>query len=311
MQFRQIQQFAAVARAASFLAASRDLHMSQPALSYQVKQLEAELGVQLLQRHSRGVALTPAGALFLRYVDDVIATLDAADRALDLFREERVETLLLGASPTPARALVPGLMAAIEANSKLRLSLTHALSDELYDQVLAGQIQGAFCYDPAVTGRVRLVPLYSEDLFLVGSPSQLQGDQGEIPFENLGRYKLALDRRFETSRRQIDAAAAGRVKLNIATEVAQIELSRNLLVNKGYCTIVPYGLFAEDIAAGQLQARLICDPVISRTLCMIFRPEVSEEAIQFLMSVVSGIVRQKIKEGALGWRLPQVRSLFP
>ena len=43
---------------------------------------------------------------------------------------------------------------------------------------------------------------------------------------------------------------------------------------------------------------------------MIFRPEVSEEAIQFLMTVVAGIVRQKIKEGALGWRLPQVRSLF-
>ena len=311
MQFRQIQQFAAVARATSFLAASRDLNMSQPALSYQVKQLEAELRVKLLERHSRGVSLTPAGETFLRGVDAIAASVEAAHKALDPFRSEPVETLLFGASPTPAHVLIPDLLAACESNPKLRISLRLGGSDALYNQVLAGEIQGALCYNPAVTGRVRLVPLYSEDVFLVGAPSAVKAEGGDIPFAELDQFKLVMDRRFHTTRRQIDDLAAGRVKLNIVEEVAQIEPNRDLLIRNGYCTIVPYGLFVDEIARGAFAARLIRDPVISRTLCMIFRPEVSEDALQFLMSVVSGIVRQKIRDGALGWRLPQVRSLFP
>jgi len=310
MQFRQIQQFAAVARATSFLGASRHLNMSQPALSYQVKQLEIELGVSLLERHSRGVALTPAGMVLLRYVDNIVASLEAADKALDVFRGQPVENLLFGASPTPARALIPGLLSASDANPKLKVSLTQGLSDELYEQVLTGKIQGALCYDPAVTGRVRLIPLYSEDLFLVGSPPVVETEAGDMPFDQLDRFKLALDRRFTVSRRQIDAAAAGRIRLNVLKEVPQIELSRKLLTHRGYCTIAPYGLFVDEIARGELSARLISKPTISRTLCMIFRPEVSEDALQFLMSAASGIVRQKIKDGVLGWRLPEVRSLF-
>lgn len=311
MQFRQIQQFAVVARAQGFLAASKELNLSQPALSYQIKQLEIELGVQLLVRHSRGVRLTAAGELFLRYVDDLMETAEAAQRAMEPFRVKRVEDLLLGASPTPARALIPGLLGACEANPKLRLTLTQGLTDELYEQVLAGEIQGALCYDPAVTGRVRMIPLYSEDLFLVGSPAVIKAEEGDLPFRRLDGFKLAMDRRFEGSRRQINATADGLVKLNIAEEVAQIELSRDLLTEHRFCTIAPYGLFADEIARGELQARLICDPIISRTLCLILRPEVSEDALQFLMSVASGIVSQKIKDGALGWRLPQIRSLFP
>ena len=93
--------------------------------------------------------------------------------------------------------------------------------------------------------------------------------------------------------------------------MAQIEKSRRLLTEDGYCSILPYGLFADLIASGELQAQRISEPVISRTLCMIFRPEVSEEAIEFLMSVASEVVRSKVREGRLGWRFPQVRSLFP
>jgi LysR family nitrogen assimilation transcriptional regulator len=258
------------------------------------------------------VVLTPAGELFLRHVDGIAATVEAADKALDPFRQGAVEHIVLGASPTPARALTPGILAACESNPKLRVSLAPGLSHLLYEQVLAGEIQGALCYDPAVTGRVRLVPLYSEDLFLIGPPSIVRTADGDVKFSDLGPFKLAQDKRFIHTRHQIDATAADlRVKLNIAREVAQIEPNRKLLTEKGYCTIIPRGLFAEEIARGELQARLIVEPIISRTLCLMLTPKVSEEALQFLMTVVSGIVRQEIKHGVLGWRLPQVRSLFP
>ena len=63
MNFRQLEYFLAVADAGQITAAAQQLHMAQPPLSYQLKQLEAELGVTLLHRTSSGTSLTPAGVL--------------------------------------------------------------------------------------------------------------------------------------------------------------------------------------------------------------------------------------------------------
>jgi DNA-binding transcriptional LysR family regulator len=75
---RQLRYFVAVAEERSFSRAAERLHLSQPALSEAVRKLEAELGVQLLERSSRHVALTAAGDTLLEAGGDVLARLDAA-----------------------------------------------------------------------------------------------------------------------------------------------------------------------------------------------------------------------------------------
>ena len=62
MELRQLQYFAAVARHRSFTRAAAALYVTQPALSQQIRRLEAELGLAVLRRTSKGVELTPAGA---------------------------------------------------------------------------------------------------------------------------------------------------------------------------------------------------------------------------------------------------------
>lgn len=80
MELRHLRYFVAIAEERSFTRAAEGLWVAQPGLSTQVRRLETELGVKLLDRHTRGVDLTPAGALFLERARAALAAADAAAR---------------------------------------------------------------------------------------------------------------------------------------------------------------------------------------------------------------------------------------
>jgi LysR family transcriptional regulator, hca operon transcriptional activator len=82
MELRHLRYFVAVAEAGSLtVAAARKLHTSQPSLSRQIRDLEAEIGVQLLARRARGIELTPAGRAFLDHARSVLSQVEAATDA--------------------------------------------------------------------------------------------------------------------------------------------------------------------------------------------------------------------------------------
>lgn len=101
LDLRLVRAFVAVADERHFGRAARHLHVAQPAVSRQVRRLEAQLGTRLLERTSRSVGLTADGAAFLA---DARALLGSADAALRRLREARVLTVgfLPGIVPTPA-----------------------------------------------------------------------------------------------------------------------------------------------------------------------------------------------------------------
>lgn len=94
MAERRLEVFRELARCGSFTMAAARLHMTQPAVSFQIKQFERELGLLLVERGSRGLKLTPAGKLVLDYAERIIS--------LDEEMHTRVSSLAGGEVVDPA-----------------------------------------------------------------------------------------------------------------------------------------------------------------------------------------------------------------
>src|SRR5271170_7682411 len=108
----QLRYFVTVADEGQMTRAAKRLHIAQPALSQAIAQLESELQIKLLERHARGVTLTPAGEAFLEKARIALrATSDAARTAQALARAAR-STMALGYLGSPPRTAAPALLAA-------------------------------------------------------------------------------------------------------------------------------------------------------------------------------------------------------
>jgi DNA-binding transcriptional LysR family regulator len=101
MELRHLRYFVAIAEERSFTRAAERLWVAQPGLSTQIRRLEAELGVQLFIRHTRGVDLTDAGSLFFSRAQETLAAAELASRTGRDIEDGIVGSLRIGLSTTP------------------------------------------------------------------------------------------------------------------------------------------------------------------------------------------------------------------
>lgn len=300
MDLRQLRYFLSVAEAGSFVAASRQLNVSQPALGYQVKKLEEDLGVELLARLPRGVALTPAGIELRLHAEAVLDRLHEARTKVSAFRSKPARTFSFGVTPTAGKAMLADFLAACAGRQAPQVAIREGLTVELVNQVRTAQLDFAVCYDPP--SQMAAVPLYHEDLFLVGPQSLLHDEGSDIAFAELANFPLVLDTPFQFTRSLIESIACARgVKLNVALQIELVNFKRELLVANRCCTLVPYGLFLDEISANLLQCRQVVDPPIRRTLHLIARPGTTARDFELMHTLLRPIVAEKIAAGRLRW----------
>jgi DNA-binding transcriptional LysR family regulator len=141
LSLRQFEVFLAVARAKSFRGAAEVLHLSQPALSQHVAELERELGARLFDRLRRTVALTEAGRILEDHALRLFATLTSAREAIAELGGLKRGSLLVGASTTPGIYVLPGLVAAFQQRHPgIALNLQIANSAVIEDRIRANEI---------------------------------------------------------------------------------------------------------------------------------------------------------------------------
>jgi DNA-binding transcriptional LysR family regulator len=139
MELRHLRYFVTVAELQNFTRAATRLRVAQPALSRQIRDLEDELGASLLERNSRGVRLTEAGAVFLPEAKAVLQrAVEAAQSVRAVVRGERGE-IHVGYAPTPTVELLP---CALHAFQNLAPGVRVTLHDLSTEEMLRGLYDG-------------------------------------------------------------------------------------------------------------------------------------------------------------------------
>jgi LysR family transcriptional regulator, nitrogen assimilation regulatory protein len=272
MELRQLRYFVAIVDHGSLSKAALVLHVAQPALTQQLRQLEEELGAQLLHRSAQGVLSTDAGKVFYEHAQAILKQVGDARSAVTQSTTRPSGSVTLGLPHSISGALaLPLLMASRKQYPEITLQLTEELSGNLLDQLKSGRINLAVLFDDGQLAPFASTPLVEEALmFICRSDSALAPGGQQVTLAQALASPLILPAQQQGVRPRIESVARGAgLVLGDVIEINSIAILKSALLADMGATILPLAPLLAEVAGGALRAWPITDPAMSRsvTLC--------------------------------------------
>lgn len=191
---RQLEYAVALADAGHFGRAARACHVTQPALSAQIRSLEDELGVRLFERSRRGATPTPVGRWFVLRARGLLEGIDELTEVARGSREPLVGPLRMGVIPTVAPYLLMGWLPPVrEAWPRLRLFLREERTDRLLDQLAQGELDLLLLALPVDRTDALTFPIFREPFLLLAPRDHaLARGRGALREEDLDGHGVLL-----------------------------------------------------------------------------------------------------------------------
>jgi DNA-binding transcriptional LysR family regulator len=208
----RLKVFRTVAEEMSFRKAAEVLHLSQPAVSQQVRALEEEAGVRLFDRaggegHGSQIALTEAGRVLLRFATQAAETMAEAQRALAALNREVVGELKLGASTTVAQYVLPRILGTfLKQYPHVKVSLVSGNTERIVEAVVEEKIALGIIEGPAMRREVKTERMVKDEMVLIVSPNHVWARRKGIAAGELAKASLLLRERGSGSRRVVERA---------------------------------------------------------------------------------------------------------
>jgi LysR family transcriptional regulator, nitrogen assimilation regulatory protein len=270
MNLRALRYFVAIADAGSLTAAATAISIAQPALTRQLRELEADLGVQLLQRMPRGVRLTQAGATLYESAQRMLAEAARVRQQLARTQASGEATVVLGASPTLARVLLPRLFSNYQQSlGGIQLRAREAFTPALLDWLERGMVDMAIVTNPEAGRSLALHPLLGEPFALVSHTALKIGQV--VSVSQLGRIPLLMTSLHRNIVERQLLPLGGH--LNVQAEIDSVDSIRELVLQGRGATVMPVSVFKEPRAPSTICMSEISGVQLNRLLVLATRIE--------------------------------------
>lgn len=276
MDFKQLRAFAYVADLGSFTRASVFLHLTQPALSRQIRLLEQELGTRLFLRTSQGITLTPDGVALMDHATSVLGRVENIKKEFAAKGTQSDATGVVSVGfPAPAsRYFSENFFDEFEQRCPgLSLRVVEGFSSMIHEWLLTGSLDLAILFTPRPSKIISCEHILSERLYAIGRASDTRQTEESILFSDLAKQTLFVPHRPHVTRDQLDL---GGIELSRVVEMDSLSLMLKMAASgRGY-TVLPHRGVVEPIGSDLYQTdrvsesgthpvsvRLISQPALS------------------------------------------------
>ena len=271
---RQMEYVVAVADEQFFGRAADACHVSQPALSRQVKQVEEFLGTPLFERTRKGAMLTPAGREFVEGARTVLNRTQRLITRISSLGGELRGQLKLGVIPTIAPYLLPGVLGKLhDRHADLELTVIEDETSRLIDQLGRAQLDAALMATPVDTGNLEVMPLIADPFLVVFHADHPLSRTSSVPVKELTTHSLLLLEEGHCFRDHAleFCASAGKIdeadvrSASLSTLLGLVELGRGV-------TVLPTLAIARELPGRpRLVARPLSGGQHQRTISLVWR----------------------------------------
>lgn len=273
LTLRQFRAFVEVARQGSFTAAAKELHITQSAISATVRELEAQLGLAVLDRTTRRVTLTEPGAQLLLLAERVLRDVDTAVAEAKGLLDKSRGHVVIAASPLAAATLLPEMIAGFaKAYPKVTVELRDVLTNQIIQYVRGGTADiGIGTFEKSDT-ELELSTLYQDVLGVVLPAKHALASRHSLRWEDLQGEPLIALARTSAFRPLIDSVMAshGLKPVDVRFEVGYMGTAV-ALVEAGLGVSVLPQRAASLIKSRAARFKPLTSPSVSRPVTLVTR----------------------------------------
>lgn len=268
LTIRQLEVFVSVAENLSFSKASESFHISQPALSTSVRQLEHIIGGRLFDRHTRSVALTQLGHEFLKVAKDLLQTYDKALQTASELVEGKIGTLTIAASPSAMARLLPEALKEFKTQyPNITINIHEALFEPCIDMLRNHKADVAFAPRKPSAKDLKQEALFTDQFVLVCPLKHPLAKFKSVKWSQLAQYPQISLRGDSNVRQLIDDAYKSRgYEVTPVFEVERISSMVSFISAGHGIGILPQSLF-QPYKTNSVTEKTFSDGAFSRVLC--------------------------------------------
>jgi DNA-binding transcriptional LysR family regulator len=307
IDLRDLRHFLSVAAAGSISRAAQMQHMTQPALSVLIKQLEEQLGTPLFERLPKGVALTDAGERLRAHAKDILLRTELAYE--EISQQARVPNgqVAVGLPQSLARFLtVPVVSDVLSRWPQIRLQVVELSSGYIPEHLQKGDIDVGMTFAQDERRDLNYTHLIDEELVFISSASQIRRHLGAaglrrktILLSEMGDFPMILPSRTHSLRVRLEdyLQRAGQ-RLTIAAEVNTTSQLIGLAASGVGTTILSYSSLVGENSAADVRALHIENPALTRSVYLCTNPSTPKTmAVMSVMRLLVDTVKRLTTEG--------------